>query len=276
MRIDAHQHYWKLGRGDYDWLTPDISVIYRNFLPEDLEPHLGNRNINGTILVQAAPTLAETDFILSISEKTDTVFGVVGWLDLTDPNFKREFERLRHYSKFVGIRLMIQDMADLSRVLESDYIQALSYFSELDFPVDLLVTSDQLPVLVNLLERVPDLRGVVDHLAKPKIESGVMEPWKRYLSEIAAHPNIYCKLSGMVTEADHRNWKVSDFIPYVQHIINEFGTERIMYGSDWPVCLQAAPYEGVYDLLCECLPTNMTAHEKSNLFGLNAKRFYRF
>src|SRR5699024_9642140 len=184
-------------------------------------------------------------------------------------------EAFKRHSKFIGIRLMIQDMTDPSAVLEPDYIDALTYFSDLDVPVDLLVTSEQLPILIKLLEKVPRLRGVLDHLGKPKVATGGMQPWRSHIQSIAGYPNIYCKLSGMVTENDFINWKTHDFVPYVQHIIEMFGTNRIMFGSDWPVCLQAASYESVFQLLSFCLPKNISASEREAIFGNNAKKFYK-
>ena len=275
MRIDSHQHYWKIARGDYGWITPDNDILYQDYMPVDLNPHLQEFQFDGSIVVQAAPTIEETYFILSLSVNTTSVLGVVGWLDLFDPDFKKYYEEFKRYSKFVGIRLMIQDMTDPSAVLKPDVVKALSYFSDNDVPVDLLVTSEQLPILIKLLEKVPELRGVLDHLGKPPIASREMRPWQDHIQNIASHPNIYCKLSGMVTENDFVNWKTSDFVPYVHHIIESFGTNRIMFGSDWPVCLQAANYEDVLQLLSLCLPNNISTSEQEALFGNNAKKFYK-
>ncbi|GGH81358.1 L-fuconolactonase [Pullulanibacillus pueri] len=275
MKIDAHQHYWRISRGDYGWITPDNYLLYRDYLPGDLVPDLQKQHIDGTILVQAAPTLEETSFLLSLSERNDSILGVVGWLDLTDPEYMHHLENFSQYPKFVGFRLMIQDMPDPKRVLQPDYIKALSFFVEKDVPVDLLVTSDQLPILIQLLDRVPGLRGVVDHLAKPPIASGALQPWQEQIEAIATHSNIYCKLSGMVTEADRENWEINNFVPYVRHIIATFGFSRIMYGSDWPVCLQAASYAEVYNLVSHCLPTNVTPTQQAAFFGGNAQNFYK-
>jgi L-fuconolactonase len=273
MRIDAHQHYWKISRGDYGWITPDLPVLYRDFLVSDLKKHLEENKIDKTIVVQAAPTIEETEFILDLSTHSDSIAGVVGWIDVDDSSYKEQLNKFREHPKFVGIRIMIQDMPDESIILEPNYLEAFSYFGKLGLPVDLLVKSGQLPVLVKLLNQV-SIRGVIDHIAKPNIAKGELEPWKKRMSEIAKHQNIYCKLSGMVTDANNNNWQKEEFVPYVHHIIEEFGTRRVMYGSDWPVCLLSASYDQVYQLLKETLPENVISVEKEQIFGANAAEFY--
>jgi L-fuconolactonase len=275
MRIDAHQHYWKIDRNDYGWITPELPILYRDYLPQHLNPILHKHGIEKTIVVQAAPTLEETDYILELSENSETIAGVVGWLNLEDPSYKAHFQRFRKYPKFLGFRVMIQEMSDPDVIVEPRYIEAFSYFAELDVPVDLLVRSHQLSALIRMLKRVPGLRGVVDHLAKPPIAAGRTEPWASQMAEIAKLPNIYCKLSGMVTEADHQNWKPENFLSYVRHVIEIFGTDRVMFGSDWPVCLLAANYDDVVDVLTHALPDYISAEEKENIFGNNAKKFYK-
>jgi L-fuconolactonase len=275
MRIDAHQHYWSIKRGDYGWITPELPVLYRDFLPEHLEPHLEKHQLEGTILVQAAPTLEETQFILSIAEREPSVLGVVGWLDLFHSNHWQLFESLRSNPKFVGFRVMIQDMPDSSRILEAPFVEALTQYAEADVPVDLLVTFDQLPHVVQLLERVPGLRGVIDHIGKPPISSGELEPWLQAMKRIAQFPGIYCKLSGMVTEAEHHNWQPEQIAPYMNAVMQLFGPERVMYGSDWPVCLLSASYDSVISLAESSLPADWGNEERQKLFGENAAVFYK-
>ncbi len=274
MRVDAHQHYWKINRNDYGWITSETPTLYRDFYEEDLVPHLIKNNIDKTIVVQAAPTIAETDFILSLSDESDTIAGVVGWIDLEDPAYKEQLERFLKHPKFVGLRVMIQDMPDENRILDTKYFDAFSYLAEMDLPVDLLIHSGQLSAVVQLLNQV-SIRGVIDHIAKPDIAQGKLEPWKSQIKEIAKHPNIYCKLSGMVTEAENKNWQKKDFIPYVHHIVQTFGVDRIMYGSDWPVCLLSASYDEVYQLLKETLPDQLSEKEQVLIFGENALKFYK-
>jgi len=275
MRIDAHQHYWKIERGDYGWITPDIPVLYRDFLPADLAPHLKTHRLDGSIVVQAAPTYEETDFILSLAESEETILGVVGWLDLFDPDHRIHYERFRRHPKFVGFRIMIQEMADASRILEPEFVEALKGYADEGVTVDLLVRCHQLETLIRLLEQIPHLRGVLNHIGKPRIKNGELEPWMSQMRELARFPHVTCKLSGMVTEADHRGWKPEHFRTYIRHVLDLFGPDRVMFGSDWPVCLMAAEYDEVVDVLTKALPENWGDRERAKLFGLNAREVYR-
>ncbi|AIQ54756.1 amidohydrolase family protein [Paenibacillus sp. FSL R7-0331] len=275
MRIDAHQHYWKITRGDYGWITPELPVLYRDFMPVDLEPLLQTQSLDGSIIVQAAPTVEETDFILSIADKSPSVLGVVGWLDLFDPNHRRIYEKFRQHPKFKGFRIMIQDMPDAYRILEPGFVKALRGYAEEGVSVDLLLVPDQMDVVLQLLEQVPNLRGVIDHMAKPPIRNKDMEPWKQYMTAFARYPQIYCKLSGMVTEGEHHRWRKEDFLPYIRTVIELFGPQRVMFGSDWPVCLLAADYSEVMDILICSLPEAWGEYERGCLLGDNAKAFYK-
>lgn len=275
MRIDAHQHYWKLERGDYDWLTPDMEILYRDYEPCDLAAALQEQRIDKTIVVQAAATTEETEYLLSLADDNDTIAAVVGWVDLTDAGGMEQLEQFREHPKFAGFRIMIQDMPDATVVLEPNYIKALQQVEAMQLPVDLLVKSDQLDVLTALMKHVPQLHGVVNHIAKPRIAEGIWEPWAIQMKELAQYPNLYCKLSGMVTEADHAGWQQEDFNAYIQMVIACFGWDRIMYGSDWPVCLLAADYSEVLQVLIAALPEDVTVEQREKLFGNNAIQFYR-
>lgn len=275
MYIDAHQHYWKIDRDDYGWITPDIPVLFRDYLPADLEPHLHKHGISHTIVVQAAPTVEETEYILGLSEQSDSIAGVIGWLDLASPSFREQYQQLRGHRKFTGLRVMIQEMEDPGLLLTRPYIEALSFLADEDLPVDLLVLADQLPQLIELLDRVPGLRGVIDHLAKPPIAAGQLEPWRSRMAEIAKHPNICCKLSGMVTEAGPEGWTQEDFTAYIHAVLELFGPERVMFGSDWPVCLMAATYDEVLQILRTALQERLSPEEMEPVFGANAVRFYK-
>ncbi|WP_349655198.1 amidohydrolase family protein [Paenibacillus konkukensis] len=275
LRIDAHQHYWKLDRGDYDWLSPETPVLYRDFLPAQLKEHLQAHGIDKSIVVQAAPTLAETEFMLSLCGQSRTIAGVVGWLDLEDPAFRDHYAAFKANPFFKGIRVMLQDI-DMEFAFRPAVLEALRFFEQERFPVDLLIKTHQLEDTRKLLKLLPDLHAVIDHIAKPVISAHETEPWTTHIAAIAAeHPNVYCKLSGMVTEADHRNWSEADFVPYVRHVVEHFGPERVMYGSDWPVCLLAAEYGEVYGLLESTLPEHLSEAEREQIFGLTAARFYR-
>jgi len=275
MRIDAHQHYWSMSRTDYGWITPELPVLYRDYLPEDLEIHLKKHSIDGTISVQAAPTYQETEYLFTLADRSDSILGVVGWLDLLDPSHQEYFERWRKHPKFVGFRIMIQEMSDASGLLEPKFVEALQVYAEMGFPVDLLVTSNQLNELNELLDAVPGLRGVIDHIGKPRIAEQVFEPWAAQIERASRHQNIYCKISGLVTEADHQAWKPQHFKRYIEHVLEVFGPERVIFGTDWPVCLLAATYDEVLDILESAIPKSWGKQERARLFGENAREFYK-
>ncbi|MFD0616875.1 amidohydrolase family protein [Paenibacillus sp. GCM10027629] len=275
IRIDAHQHYWSIQRDDYGWLTPELPTLYRDYLPTDLEALLKEHQINGSIVVQAAESIAETDFMLGLAAQHPSILGVVGWLDLNAPDYMQQLERFRAHPKFVGVRIMIQEMKDSNEVLEPGMLQAITNLADTGVPVDLLCTSNQLHSVVELLKRVPHLHAVIDHIAKPQIAAQVFEPWRSQMAEIAANPGIYCKLSGMVTEADHQHWSSEQIIPYIRHAIDLFGYDRIMFGSDWPVCLLAASYDEVVGVLEQSMDSQVSSEDREKLFGRNAADFYR-
>ncbi|SEM61222.1 amidohydrolase [Paenibacillus sp. OV219] len=277
IRIDAHQHYWKLDRGDYGWLTPEAGpVLYRDYGPADLEPELERAGVSRTIIVQAAATHAETEYMLQLAEQSESVAGVVGWLDFADPQWRQVLESFSSHPKFVGIRVMIQDMGDAREVLQPQFVEALQELAAIQLPVDLLLVSHQLPEAIELLKQVPGLHAVIDHIAKPRIGEGVIEPWASQMKEIAeSFPGVYCKLSGMITEANHLEWTPEQFVAYVQHIVGVFGTKRVLFGSDWPVCLLAGSYSDVCDVLASALPSSLEAEELEAIYGGNAAAFYK-
>jgi len=274
LRIDAHQHYWRLDRGDYGWLSPELATLYRDFLPEDLEPLLRERGFDKTIAVQAAPTLEETKFLLGLAERTDSIAGVVGWADFESESFEEQFESIARHPKLVGIRIMLQDLEDDRYALRPDILDRIRCLADRDFPVDLLVKEHQLPAIAELAERIPHLRGVVDHIGKPNIAARSWSGWASNLERIAANPNVYCKLSGMVTEADPANWKAGDFGGYIDRALSVFGPRRVMFGSDWPVCLLAAAYSQVAEIVEDRL-ADLSSAELEAIFGTNATRFYK-
>ncbi|PJI84278.1 L-fuconolactonase [Yoonia maricola] len=271
MIIDAHQHFWTLDRGDYGWLTPDLEPLYRDFMPDDLAPHLDLHGIDGTILVQAAPTMAETAFLLDIAARAPFVLGVVGWVDFAAPAAADDIMRLARNPKLVGLRPMIQDIADDSWMLRSDLTAAFEAMIAADLAFDALVLPRHLPQLRELLSRHPDLRTVVDHGAKPDIAGGLYADWAEDLATIADETGAYCKLSGLLTEAS-ADWDATDIAPYAAHLFAHFGPERLVWGSDWPVLTCAASYGTWFDLAKTFVP-NGPAREAA--FGSNARALYR-
>lgn len=275
MRIDSHQHYWKESRGDYHWMTPAVPVLNRDYLPADLRPSLARHRIDKTILVQAAQTVAETDFLLELAAGDDSIAGVVGWLDMEAADFCEQFQRYRQHPKFIGLRPMLQDLADDRWILRPQVLAALRIVADADFPFEFLTFPRHLPYVQAALETVPHLRAVIDHISKPEIRAGKLEPWKSSMAQLAQHPNLYCKISGMVTEADHEHWSIADLRPYVEHVVECFGFDKIMFGSDWPVCLLAGSYDQVIGAVEQILSSRLNEEGKRKLFGENAARFYK-
>jgi L-fuconolactonase len=275
MKIDAHQHFWRLDTKLNDWPTPDLKKIYRDFLPADLETHLKMHNIKQTIAVQASETIEETEFLLDLADHHEFIGGIVGWIDLSSKEFPNQFERLMKRQKFVGIRPMLQSMREDQWILKPEVKQNIQLLVENDFPMDLLIYPKHLPYIAELLKEFPSLRAVIDHCAKPNIKDQQWESWADWIEEVSKFETLMCKLSGLVTEADHQAWRIDEFKPYIHHIIHCFGHDRIMFGSDWPVCLLASEYDDVVQILYENLPKEMTAEEIKLFYGGNAKRFYR-
>ncbi|NYE03479.1 L-fuconolactonase [Bacillus niacini] len=274
MRIDSHQHFWKLARGDYDWLTPEHSLLYRDYLPEDFSQNLQSFQMDKTIVVQAAPTMAETKFLLELYEQNDFIAGVVGWLDMESPRFASEYRRLKNQKGFVGIRPMLQDLDDDKWILRNNVLKNIELLVEDDFPIDLLIYPRHLPVIIQLLKTFPSLRAVINHLGKPRIAEQIIEPWKEQITEIASYQHVMCKLSGMVTEAGPQI-KNSEIEHYIHHVVNVFGSRSVMFGSDWPVCLLKTSYQDVVELLLSTLPDYVTESDREAIFGENAFRFYK-
>jgi L-fucono-1,5-lactonase len=275
VRIDSHQHFWKISRNDYPWMNPSDPILYRDYMPEDLAPHRAQHKIDRTILVQAAPTIAETDFLLDLAQKHDSVAGVVGWLPLDSPDFPEQFARYREKKKFASIRPMLQDLPEDDYILNPSVLKSLKLIAEHDFPFEFLTYTRHLPHVLQALEKVPNLHAVVDHISKPEIKVQKMEPWKSLIRRIAQNPNIYCKLSGMITEADHQHWTPGHLRPYVDHVVDCFGFARVMFGSDWPVCLLAGTYDRVIDALETILRPVLNPTSEAAVYGANAAKFYK-
>lgn len=271
MIIDAHQHFWLLERGDYGWLTPELKPLYRDFAPDHLEPILSRNGVDATILVQAAPTLAETDFLLFMAEETPFVLGVVGWVDFTAPSAPADIARLAKHPKLVGLRPMIQNIPDDDWMLGSDLTPAFEAMIEHDLTFDALVLPRHLSRLKKLLARHPKLRTVIDHGAKPNIAAGQFETWANDITEIAGSTGVYCKLSGLVTEAGD-TWTKSNLAPYIDHLLASFGPQRLVWGSDWPVLTLATDYD-IWRNLAHSFMPNETANKA--IFGKNALDLYR-
>jgi L-fuconolactonase len=272
MRIDAHHHLWTLARGDYGWLTPELAPIYRDFSLTDLAPHLAQSGIEGTILVQAAPTEAETMFMLGSAEAAEIVRGVVGWIDFDADNAAARIDALAAERLLVGLRPMVQDMADDDWLLRPSLTPLLTSMTRHGLVFDALVLPRHLPRLLEVIDRHGDLQFVLDHCAKPHLADGDIAQWKQHIAEIARRPNIVCKLSGLATEA-RADWQIADLGPAVDHVHECFGPQRLLWGSDWPVVNLAGGYDRWF-AATESLLAGLSAAEKADVFGGNAGRIY--
>lgn len=270
--IDAHQHFWQLARGDYGWLTPASGAIYRDFMPDDLAPLLAEHAIQRTILVQAAPTIAETSFMLRVAAETPFVAGVVGWVDFTAENAPDLIDGLAVSELLVGLRPMVQDIADDDWLLRPDLAPALLAMIDHDLVFDALVLPRHLTRLLRVIERFPSLRVVIDHGAKPHIRSGEMQPWRADMAMLASIPGVYCKLSGLVTEADPTQGDAA-IKPYAEALLELFGADRVVWGSDWPVVNLAGGYERWRALTRDVLSA-LGETERRQVLGGNAERLY--
>jgi L-fuconolactonase len=275
MRIDGHQHFWKANRGDYHWMDPSVPILCRDYLPGDLRPHLEKHGIARTILVQAAQTIEETDFLLELAAQNPFIAGVVGWLDMESPDFPRQFELYRRNPRFLGLRPMLQDISDSQWIVRPQVLKSLQLIADADLPFEFLTYTRHLPYVLQALESVGPLRAVIDHISKPEIREGKLEPWKQLMAQAAQHKNLHCKLSGMITEADPRHWSADNLRPYIEHTVDCFGWDRVIFGSDWPVCLLAGSYDQVIQTLIEVLEPRMDAKSEEKLFGRNAINFYK-
>jgi L-fuconolactonase len=273
MMIDAHQHFWRLDRGDYGWLTPALAPIYRDFGPGDLRPLLIRHGIEKTMLVQAAPTLAETRYLLDLAGTTDFVAGVIGWVDFEARNAPDIIASLATDPTLVGVRPMVQDIPDDDWLMKSELAPTFEALVAHGVVFDALVLPRHLPRLISLIERHPNLAVVVDHGGKPPIRDGVREPWASDMAAIAANSRVVCKLSGLVTEAAP-GWTTADLRPYVDHLIDVFGPRRLLWGSDWPVVNLAGGYER-WRQATDRLLAPLASEERRAVLGENAARVYR-
>jgi L-fuconolactonase len=273
VQIDAHQHFWVYDQLDYDWIDESMAAIRRNFLPADLKPLLEKNGFEGSVVVQARQTLDETRWLLELAEANPFILGVVGWVDLRSSGLRMTLESFAKKRKLVGVRHVVQSEPD-NFLLQPDFLRGISMLEEFDLAYDILIHTRHLPVAVKFVERFPRQRFVLDHLAKPPIKSGAVDVWAAGLRELAAFPNVFAKVSGLVTEADCQAWTPEDFGPYLDVAFACFGPSRLMIGSDWPVCMVAASYERTVDLVKDYLNA-YSSEERAAVLGGNAAKFWR-
>ncbi|MGB6429423.1 MAG: amidohydrolase family protein [Candidatus Acidiferrales bacterium] len=278
-RLDAHQHFWKYHAPEFSWVTDDMAVLRRDFLPEEFARELAANGMDASIAVQASQSEKETSFLLNLAVMHSRIAGVVGWVDLRSANVREHLREFSRYDKLRGFRHIVQSEPDDRFLLREDFLRGLACLKEFNFTYDILIYPKQLPAAVELVRRMPKQPFVVDHVAKPLIKSKEIDSWARRMREIAAGPNVYCKVSGLVTEADWSHWRPEDFAPYLDVVFDAFGPDRLMFGSDWPVCLIAGTYSQVKQLIQDYVAKRFSADSQRQnveraIFGETAARFY--
>ena len=272
MKLDSHQHFWSYDAAQYPWI-PKGSPLHRDWLPDDLAPLLAGSGLDGCIAVQARQTVEESRWLLSLADRSRIVHGVVGWVDLRSVRVSEQLAELSRHPKFRGVRHVVQEEPDVDFMLGAEFQRGIEALHQFGFTYDILVFPKQLPAAIELVRKFPVQQFVLDHIAKPDIKAGTMSPWREQMRELANAPNVFCKVSGMVTESNHAHWKATDFTPYLDVVFEAFGEDRVMFGSDWPVCLLAGEYARVFALVSE-YAKQFSAAAREKLFGGNAARFY--
>ncbi len=273
MRIDAHQHFWNHDPVKHFWISEDMKVIRRDFSPGDLAPLLKELKFEGTVAVQADESMVETDFLLNLAHKNDFIKAVVGWIDLRTNDAESAMQSLKSHKKLAGFRAIIQGAEDDAYLKNPIFHKNVQLLSKYDYSYDLLVFHKQMEALVHFTDKLPDNKLILDHIGKPDIKNKEIKQWKEQVRILASNPNIYCKLSGMLTEADYQHWTYDDIMPYMEISAEYFGTDRLCFGSDWPVCLLAGSYKQVYDVV-DRFAAQLNSTEREKIFGTNAAAFY--
>lgn len=273
LKIDAHQHCWQFDPVRDSWITGEMSVIRRDFMPADLLPVLQHNGLGGTVLVQTCHTEDDNRFMLKLADENDFIKGVIGWVNLQSLNVEDRLKHYAQYSKMKGFRHVLQSDPDEQLMLRDSFKQGIALLNKYSFTYDILIYPNHLKYASILAAEFPDQKFVVDHLAKPYIKSKEIDEWKKDLQALAKRQNVYCKVSGMLTEADWYSWRTDDFTPYLDTVFNAFGISRLMYGSDWPVCLLAGGYNRALEVL-QLYTSKLSQQEQDRFFGENAIEFY--
>ncbi|HEX9921672.1 MAG TPA: amidohydrolase family protein [Anaerolineae bacterium] len=273
MKIDSHQHFWHYMPEAYGWIGPEMAVLKRDFLPVDLAPLLGSLDFDGSVAVQARQTLEETRWLLELADQYAFIKGVVGWVDLCSPDLAAQLDQFGAHSKLCGVRHIVHDEPDDRFMLRADFLRGLKLLAGYGLTYDILIHPRHLAVACDLVELFSEQPFVLDHLAKPFIKDGELSPWESDLRRLAAFPNVLCKVSGMVTEADWQGWQPADFQPYLDVVFDAFGPQRLMIGSDWPVCTLAGAYAPVMHIVLDYVK-QFSPEEQAGILGENAIQFY--
>jgi len=274
MKIDSHQHFWNYNGTEYVWINDEMKVIRRDFMPGDLKEELLLTGFDGSVAVQARQSLQETEWLLKLSDDSEIIKGVVGWADLRSSELEKQLDTYASHSRFVGVRHVIQDEPDDNFILGEPFQNGIKKLKKYNLTFDILIFPKHLPNTIKFVSKFPGQTFVLDHIAKPLIKDHKISPWKEGINELSKFSNVYCKASGMVTEADWYNWQKKDFRPYLDIIFNAFGTDRVMIGSDWPVCKLAGEYQEIMNLVSDYI-NDFSDHEKNAILGGNAIKAYK-
>jgi L-fuconolactonase len=272
MLLDSHQHFWIYDEAQYPWI-PKGTLLHRDWLPEDLAKLQQPLGLNGSIAVQARQTVEESRWLLTLADHDPRIKGVVGWVDLRSPEVAKDLAELSKHPRFRGVRHVVQSEPDNDFMIRPEFLRGIGELSAFGLTYDILIFPKQLPAAIKLVAQYAKQPFVLDHIAKPLIKDGVMEPWRSQLRELAKAPNVMCKVSGIITEADQKAWKPEDIRPFLDVVFEAFGPERLMWGSDWPVCLLAGSYERVFGL-ADSYASSLTESQRMGLFGGNCASFY--
>ena len=274
MRIDAHHHFWRFNSDEYDWIDESMACLRRDFLPGDLKPELDRAGFDAAIAVQTRQTLEETKWLLELAEASPFIAGVIGWVDLRSPNLRAQLQEFARNPKLLGVRHIVQSEPDDRFLLQPEFLRGISALEEFDLTYDILIYPRHLPVATEFVQHFPRQRFVLDHLAKPLIKSGSLEPWSSGIRDLAQFPNVFCKLSGLVTEADWKSWKPEHIAPYLDVALECFGPGRLMIGSDWPVCTVAGSYYQVMNIVMEYF-SSYPGQVRNAILGGTAEKFWK-
>ena len=274
MKIDTHQHFWKYNPREFGWIGPGMEALQRNFLPSDLLPLIKEARICGTVAVQARQCVEETKWLLELANEYPFILAVVGWVDLRSPQVEAQLERFAAHSKMRGVRHVIHDEPDDKFMLRKDFMRGIKALARYNLSYELLLRPKHLPAACQLAREFPEQQFILDHLGKPLIRDGVLTPWDRDMGRLAECDNVLCKISGMVTEAQWETWTPDDFTPYMDLVFERFGSDRVMIGSDWPVCTVAAGYSEVIGIATDYV-NKLSPTERTDVFIENAKVIYQ-
>ncbi len=274
MKIDAHHHFWQYNSEEFGWIDDSLERIRRNFLPADLQTEIQAAGVDGVVSVQARQSLEETQWLLDLASANDFLKGVVGWVPLVDENVHQHLEQFGTNPKFKAVRHVVQAEPDDEFILRKNFSAGISALQKYDLVYDILIFERQLPYAIQFVDRHPDQIFVLDHIAKPRIKENLIEDWATNIRELAKRPNVFCKVSGMVTEADFKSWTPEQLKPYWETVLAAFGPDRLMFGSDWPVCLVACEYERWLGVVGE-FAASLSSSEQGSLFGQTAQRVYK-